>query len=548
MTTNSATAVPGAGPDATDEDWLVFREEDDAGGVVEDTRPLRILSVDDDPAFQNSLRLALTGFRFQRRPVQVLSAATAAEAAQLLVATEDIAVILLDVVMETDDAGLRLVRNVREVMGNAQVRIVLMTGQPGMAPMQEALHQLDISDYWLKTELTQERLHGILTGNLRTWEQIRALSRAKRGLQAIVEASDSLTRARGLQEFSGRMIGELSRLLGVPADGLVCVQAASRSAAPLDSPIVAAAGRFSPLLQQPLRVLEDVHIRDRLLQALASGAANDGVEDQVLYFPGGKEVPHAAAYLATGRRLDETEYELLRVFATQVNSGLINVALTSRLDRMAYEDVLLGIPNGNALVRALESVLQLPAPRGRGLLLIDLDQYAQSSLSLGMEQGDLLLRRMAARMQEVFPPPCMISRLHEDTFAILGPDHALAQDRIERLKAPQETGHAPFIGVGAAYLDMDTYRGSARGAVAAGQLLLKRARRQQLGQRVEYTADMERQTRHRFLQSHALYKALRSNQIHIALQAQVDLHSGRILGAEALARWTDGAGACIPPN
>ncbi|MEL7939017.1 putative bifunctional diguanylate cyclase/phosphodiesterase [Pseudomonas delhiensis] len=529
------------------EDVFQFSPEEPSAALI-DTAPLLVLSVDDDPGFQRSLRAALQGYRYQDQPLRLLTARSAEEAATLMVATPELAVVLLDVVMETDDAGLRLVRYVREVQGNADVRIVLLTGQPGMAPMQASLGQLDISDYWLKTELSQERLHSILTGNLRTWQQIRALSRAKRGLQAIVEASNSLTLARGLEDFSARMICELSSLLGVAPDGLVCVQAEHTDATPLRACISAAAGRFSGHLARPLASLDDLQIRSLLSRAMEEQTAIATADSQVLFFPGTQGVPHAAAYLATDRHLDETEHELLRVFSTQVNSGLINVALSSRLDRIAYEDALLSIPNGNALLRELESVLALPPPCGRTLLLVDLDQYAESSLSLGVEQGDLMLQGMARRLRGSFPPPCLVARLHEDTFAILGPTQRLSVKQLHSLELLDESDHSPFIGIGAARLDLDAYSGSARGAIAAGLLLLKRAR-SEAALLCEYQPGMEAETSQRFQQSHALYHALRNTEgIRIVLQPQVDLLSGRVLGAEVLARWVDTDGIEVPPG
>ncbi|GGB47714.1 hypothetical protein GCM10011502_21310 [Oceanisphaera marina] len=92
-----------------------------------------VLSVDDDPAYQASLTYSLKGLNLHGRPISLLTAASAAEAATVLTQTPDIAVVLLDVVMEDDTAGLRLVGTIRETLGNMAIRIVLLTGQPGAA-------------------------------------------------------------------------------------------------------------------------------------------------------------------------------------------------------------------------------------------------------------------------------------------------------------------------------------------------------------------------------------------------------------------------------
>ena len=536
--------VPGFEPDA----FAFAPEDSDETGGDRATRALTVLTVDDDPDFQRSLSLALHNFRYQGQAVRMMSANSATQAAKLLAQNPDISVVVLDIVMETDDAGLRLVKSVREVMGNSEVRIILVTGQPGVASMQASLDTLDISDYWLKTDLTYERLHGILTSNLRTWEQIRALRSARRGLQTIVEASNSLTRAEDMADFSGRMVRELARLLGLEADGMMCVQEVTNDD-PRTARVVGAAGRFTSCISKEISLISDPSIRELLVRGLSEQRNVETQVSQVLFFRGAHSGPHAAAYLATGRTLDATEHELLSVFASNINSGLINVSLTSRLDRLAYEDSLLGIPNANALLRGIESVLAVPAPRERSLLFIDLDQYSQSALSLGIEQGDLMLQKMATRLRAVFAPPCMVARLHDDIFAILGQTELLRAEYVDRLESwdPEDPTHPPFLGVGASRIDLDRYAGSARGAMAMGTLLLKQARAQGLAGLIDYQPGMESESNRRFNRSHDLYRALHHDEIRIELQPQVELATGKVVGAEALARWTLADGTQVPP-
>ncbi|OWT80490.1 hypothetical protein CEY04_03565 [Achromobacter sp. HZ28] len=541
-----------------DGDLFAFVAERDEGvaerpAAVSSANPQRagftVLSVDDDVEFQRSLRLALANFTFQEEPVRILSVNSAGAAARLLAGgEEEIALVILDVVMETDDAGLRLVRSIREVLGNAEVRVVLVTGQPGLAPMKQSLSQLDISDYWLKTDLTVERLHGILMSNLRTWEQIRALGRARKGLQVIVEAGNFLTHSRSLSDFSQRVMLELARLLGVAPEGLVCVaEDGSAEHHPSQARIVGAAGNLAGTIDMALGDLHQGEIRQSLEQALTSRANVDGGTSQVLFFPGAQDGPHAATYIATGRALDPTEHELLRVFAAHINSGLINVALNSRLDRVAYEDTLLALPNANAMLRALAPVLEQPVPRDRAILFVELDQYAANCLALGVEQGDLMLQKMAERLLTVFPPPCLVARLHDDTFAILGQRARLGHDQVEQLEMDGEDGQ-DFISVRAARLDLDAYEGSAAAAMALGSLLLRRAPGKSGGGMVEYEACEEQVLNQRFTRSRELSRALRYEQISIELQPQVDVCTGQVTAAEALARWTREDGTRVPPS
>ena len=117
------------------------------------------------------------------RPVECITANSATSAAAILAERSDIAVILLDVVMERDDAGLFLVNTIRNVLGNNEVRIILLTGQPGMAPRLDTMRNFDVDEYWNKVDLTEDKLRTIVASNIRTWQSMTELNSARRGLQ-----------------------------------------------------------------------------------------------------------------------------------------------------------------------------------------------------------------------------------------------------------------------------------------------------------------------------------------------------------------------------
>ncbi|MEQ1438130.1 ATP-binding protein [Fontimonas sp. SYSU GA230001] len=142
----------------------------------EATPSWKVLVVDDDPEVHAVTRLALDRCRYDGRPIAVLSAASAAEGRTLLAQHDDIALILLDVVMETPHAGLDFVRHVREALGNRLIRIVLRTGQPGEAPPREVVTRYEIDDYRTKTELTFERLQIIVITALRGYTMVASLA------------------------------------------------------------------------------------------------------------------------------------------------------------------------------------------------------------------------------------------------------------------------------------------------------------------------------------------------------------------------------------
>ncbi|MDE2342493.1 MAG: flagellar brake protein [Betaproteobacteria bacterium] len=140
----------------------------------------KILIVDDESDVHAVTTLALQNFTFDGQPLHFLHAHSGAEAFELLREHPDTAVVLLDVVMETEDAGLTLARRVRTELGNRAVRLVLRTGQPGQYPEQLVMTCYDINDYKTKTELTAQQLALALTGSLRNYRDLVAVDRSHR--------------------------------------------------------------------------------------------------------------------------------------------------------------------------------------------------------------------------------------------------------------------------------------------------------------------------------------------------------------------------------
>lgn len=143
----------------------------------------RVLLVDDEPAVHEMSRLILAGLAFEGREVELLSADSAAQARELLARHADIALALLDVVMETDDAGIELVQHIREQRRDIDMQIVLRTGQPGVAPEGDIMRRYEINGYFVKTEITAQRLHSIVISALRGYRHARRL-RGHAGLAA----------------------------------------------------------------------------------------------------------------------------------------------------------------------------------------------------------------------------------------------------------------------------------------------------------------------------------------------------------------------------
>lgn len=182
---------------ASDEETLVFAADADAAD--EQQASWTVLIVDDEPEIHQITLMALRDFSFLQHKLQFISAYSAAEARHILEKNNNIALILLDVVMETDDAGLVLVRYIREHLQNQLVRIILRTGQPGQAPEHRIVLDYDINDYRAKTELTVQRLTTSVVSALRAYMAIEQLAQLNENLEQQVQARTEQLQASNQQ-------------------------------------------------------------------------------------------------------------------------------------------------------------------------------------------------------------------------------------------------------------------------------------------------------------------------------------------------------------
>ncbi|HEY2395180.1 MAG TPA: DUF3369 domain-containing protein [Rudaea sp.] len=190
--------------------------------VAETAAPWHVLVVDDDPEVHEVTRLVLGSFRFADRPIDLISVASASQAFDRLRARDDIAVVLLDVVMESEQAGLELVRRIREELHNSFVRIVLRTGQPGQAPEHEVIAAYDINDYKEKTELTAQKLATTLYAALRSYRDMRTIEAQRQGLERVIDASAQVFSHQNAREFATAVLDQLGDLVNSQRGALLC--------------------------------------------------------------------------------------------------------------------------------------------------------------------------------------------------------------------------------------------------------------------------------------------------------------------------------------
>ncbi|QID19220.1 EAL domain-containing protein [Nitrogeniibacter mangrovi] len=515
-----------------------------------EARPWRILSADDDLDFRQALSFAVRDMRILGRPVELITVASLSEAARLLARDRDFAVILVDVVMETDDAGIRLVKAIRDTLGLQEPRIVMLTGQPGFAPAEAVLETLDLSDYCLKSDLSHRGLKNILTAAIRAYDHLAEVSAARRGLQMILEASNHFAAARSVAQLAEAALVELAQLLGVPPDGIVCVEArAQERTVPASPMVIGAAGRFTPFLHQAIDHLPEAPVAARIREVLARRTDVAGTDFQLIFVPRQLALSDYVIYIASGRPLERTERELVKVFAANASKGFGNVALISRLDRMAYEDELLHIPNRGALLREIETRRLQGEGHEHHLVLLDLDNFAGLNDAFGVELGNRILRALVAPLQQRFPAPAVVARISSDVFGIVGPAAQVTMARAAQVfDEPLEIDDERYrLTACVMEIALDAIDGDPAELLRAGWGMLHHAKLQGPGSRIAYDPHIEQAAGHRFALMSRLGQDLRREALFLQFQPQVDMASGRVVGAEALLRWRTDEGL-IPPS
>ncbi|MBV8037108.1 EAL domain-containing protein [Roseateles sp.] len=531
---------------AADDDLLELLDEPEHadGEHRHNDRPWRILIVDDDGDVHKATELAMQGLTVEGQPLVFLHASSAAQARQLLASEEDLAVVLLDVVMESEDAGLQLVRHIRDELGLNALRIVLRTGQPGYAPEIETVQAYDINDYKTKSELTRTRLYTVLTAAVRSYRQLCALEANRRGLEMIVESSTSLSRMRGLSRFAEGVVIQLCALLGILPEGLVCAQLSGEDSDEVR--IVAAAGQYSGLIDRPLAQVKIAPVRERLERCLRE-QRNFHDDGTCLYFGMGQGRA-MAALVDVGRALDELDMQLLRAFCSNIAVGFENVILYSQLLDQAYNDPLLRLPNRNRFVELLDK--NLKDPTGVTLALIDLDDFSDINDAFGHHFGDQVLQAVTHRLSEMLGLNTAMARVGADTFGVLGEHAKVCPETVNGVFAE------PFV-VAGERLQLSATTGLVRlgESKAVGsellldaQIALKRAKQQQRGSSQYFSAAMGSDARERFKLLKGLRTGFEESQLFVVYQPQVDLDSGRVIGAEALLRWRTADGRFIAPD
>lgn len=513
-------------------------------------RTWKIAIVDDDEDVHRATEFSLLDVKILNRRLEFIHTYSKAETHQRFAVESDIAVVLLDVVMETEHAGLDLVCFIRDDLKWRDTRIILRTGQPGYAPEEDAIRDYDINDYKTKNELTRKKLLTALTAAIRSYDQLRTIEASRRGLHQIITSSSAFSMQDGIEGFASGVITQIAALCGVPSEGLLCAQC--DEALQFDNSfrysVIASAGHYRNLMNRPIDEIDNPVIRDALRRALSERVSLFHENNMTLYFSGrGKRA--IAAFIELPYALTAIDHQLLEIFCFNLGVCLDNLGLVSQLKNYAFRDQLLMLPNRLKFIEQLNSAIDNVTP-DQMLVLIDIDDFAEINDVLGHRYGDLLLRAVANRLQQSLGNQVFIARIGGDIFGLLGNTAALLPEKLQALfDAPfiiDDTSHSVSMSMG--LVALDSYSQSGADVLKDASIALKRTKSYQRGSHTLYTREMGIEIRERALLMQHLHKAFDAERLFLMYQPQIRLSDRKVIGFEALLRWRTDEGQMIAPT
>ncbi len=288
-----------------------------------------LLIVDDEQGIHQITEMVLRDFAFDDRTLKISNAYNAAQAREIMQNHDDIALAIVDVVMETDDAGLDLVKFIRNDLNNHYSRLVLRTGQPGQAPEEDVIREYDIDDYKDKTELTSNKLITLLYASLRAYRDICSIDEHRRSLEHVIRASTEIFEANSLKHFASAVLQQICNLLKINGAIFYC--------ASLNEDVEDVSNYHALAATGDLEAFKTYH-RDELPEpvqhAFSEALKRKSSYSEDLTYTGYFASSHESEnllYVSLGKKLSPFDQQLLDIYASNVAATYENLLLSDEI-------------------------------------------------------------------------------------------------------------------------------------------------------------------------------------------------------------------------
>ncbi|REL25441.1 EAL domain-containing protein [Thalassotalea euphylliae] len=530
-------------------DDFLFIDDSEDDQIVDETsgETWKVLIVDDDPEIHSVTQLALSDLTVLGRRLEYLHAYSGEEAIAIIEQDQDIVLVLLDVVMESDDAGLQVVKHIREQLNREDIRIVLRTGQPGYAPEESVIKDYDINDYKTKTELTRRKLVTTVYAAIRSYQQITTVSQGRAGLEKIINSASNLLELHSIQEFGSGVLTQLKTLLNGYVRGAFCARGHGIIDGADDLGLYALAqdGWQANAINEKVEQIGCVQLTEAV-NACFQHKEHLCTSDHIAFYLV-RSAYRAVIYIELEKPITNLEMQLAEVFLSNVSIGYENVHLFQKLRNAAYKDWLTELPNRLQFLKTLD---QFSAEQADNTVaaLVDINHFSDINDGLGQDVGNQLLRAVALRLLSI-DKSLSVARVGADVFGIVGDEEMLSPDILsEVFSQPFDAGEQTLpVNV---CIGICRKRDAGQGGVKVLNqinIALNLAKKNRDKNIQYYKQEMEDQTLWRLGMIRQLRTDFAENRLALWYQPQLDLETGKVIGAEALLRWRTSDGNFISP-
>ena len=347
----------------------------------------KILVVDDEPDVRTLTRISLRDFDFAGRALEFVEASSFTEAKEVLSQHSDIAVGLIDVVMESADAGLRLVQYIREQQGNILIRLIIRTGQPGVAPERYVIDHYDIDDYKDKTELTAEKLYTTVRSAIKGFRDLQVISANRKGLEQIIQATPMIYQL-GRGPLSNFFNGMLMQIIGLcqlsraghfdSLDGVITT---------IDHNELKVQAYTDSFIERPR--FEEIH--QQCVRAIFYGESVSSLREKAEVLPLViADRPAGYIYVESIDILSEVDRSLIHIFARQCSQALENHKL--------HENILASFESAVDMLAEIAEYKD----KATGGHINRLDHYTKATaVSMDVSEEEAIVYGKASRLHDV---------------------------------------------------------------------------------------------------------------------------------------------------
>lgn len=299
-------------------------------------RTWKVAIIDDEHQVHAVTKLVLGNMRIDDIPLEFLSAHSAADGLRLFQDHPDIALAFIDVVMEQDDAGLKLIHQIRNDLENHTTRIVLRTGQPGSSPEETVIRTYDINDYKSKTEVTDTKLKTCTYSCIRSYRDIVTIEASQQGMRNVISASDSVLLSQTLHQFGNAVLEHMIQLLGINTTEMYLVSRHQDLYGDMEVKLLAATGAAVQLYDHWDTSIIPEEIRKKILHALEHKVSSNDNGVFIGYY---NTDPRTESVLYTNvqQRDYAIQQDILKLFAANITLIFQNLAARETIQETQKE-------------------------------------------------------------------------------------------------------------------------------------------------------------------------------------------------------------------